>query len=274
MKEIKASTEVTKGVKADLKKLSGTVKDNGNTMKAYMEKTNKAIDDLKKDNVELNQKVKTLEDTMTVVSDQLTEAENKLKEHDQHIQVLLKKNKIIEDERRRSNIIIEGLKEEQHTQPKQQILEMLSDIGADIEADDMTVVTRLGPGGRTKTSRPRPVLVKFTNTNKKHELYKHVKNLGQNDKWKMIRIQDDLPLEVQNERKEMRCLAALARENGHDATLKGNALIVDDRRYLYKELGDLPEGINMTNAKLVKVEDGWAFQGHYAFCSNMAPCKI
>ena len=52
-----------------------------------MEKTNKVIRELKKDNAKLNQKVKSLEDNMTGVSDQLTEAENKLKEHYQHIQV-------------------------------------------------------------------------------------------------------------------------------------------------------------------------------------------
>ena len=74
MKEIKASTEVTKGVKADLKKLTTTVKDNNSTMKTFMDKTNKAIDTLKEDNIELNQKVKSLEDSMTAVTDQLTVA--------------------------------------------------------------------------------------------------------------------------------------------------------------------------------------------------------
>ena len=136
----------------------------------------------------------------------------------------------------------------------------------------MTLVIRLGPGGKAKESRPRPILVKFVNVNKKHELYKHVKNLSQDEKWKTIRIQDDLPLEIQNERKEMRCLAALAREQDHNASVKINT--VDDIRYLYKDFGDLPEGINMTNAKLVKLDDGWAFQSHYAFCSNMARCII
>ena len=274
MKEIRTSTEVSKAIKSDLKKLTGSVKDNSVTMKNYMDKTNKVIGELQKENTALNEKVKTLEDSVTVVSDQLTEAESKLKEHDQHIKLLLTRNKAMEEERRRQNIIVEGLKEDANTPPKQQIMEMLSDIGADIVADDVTVVTRLGPGGRAKASRPRATLVKFANVNKKHELYKHVKNLGQSDKWKYIRIQDDLPVEIQNERKEMRCLAALARDRGHNATMKGNALIVDDIRYLYKDLDDLPEGINMTNAKLVKLEDGWAFQSHHAFCSNMAKCNI
>ena len=116
--------------------------------------------------------------------------------------------------------------------------------------------------------------MKFANVNTKHELYKNIKKLGESRKWKQVYVQDDLPYEVQQERKEMRCLAALARERGHNALLKGNTLIVDEVRYLYKDCGDLPEGINMINAKLVEFDDGWAFQSHNAFPSNMAKCTI
>ena len=56
--------------------------------------------------------------------------------------------------------------------------------------------------------------------------------------------------------------------------VKGNALIIDEMRYQYKDLDDLPEGINMINAKLVQLDNGWAFQSHHAFYSNMANCVI
>ena len=103
---------------------------------------------------------------------------------------------------------------------------------------------------QTRQKLITPILVKFTNVNVKHELYKNIKKLGESDKWKYVFIQDELPHEVQQERKDMRCLAALARERGHTATVKGNALIVDEVKYLFKECGDLPEGINMENAEL------------------------
>ena len=179
----------------------------------------------------------------------------------------------MEEEKKRQNLIVEGIKEDPDQHPKQQVLDMLSDIGAKVQADDVAAILRLGPG-KLKRNRPRPILVKFVNVNSKYEVYRNVKNLSNSDKWKYIRIQDDLPFEVQQQRKEMRCLAALARERGHDATVKGNALIVDEMRYQYKDLEDLPEGINITNAKLVQLDDGWAFQSHHAFCSNMAQCVI
>ena len=273
MKEIRTSTEITKGVKQDIKKLTTTVKETNTTLENFMEKTEKEIDELKNKSDTVNKRVDDLEEAMTDISDRLTEAENKVKHQEKVIDVLAKKNRQMEEEKKRQNIIIDGIKEDPNKHPRQQVSELLADIDTNIKADDIMAVLRLG-SGKTKTTRPRPILVKFANVNVKHELYKNIQKLGDSDKWKHVYVQDDLTSEVQQERKEMRCLAALARERGHNATLKGNALIVDEVKYLYKECGNLPEGINMKNAKLVELEDGWAFQSHHAFCSNMAKCTI
>ena len=106
---------------------------------------------------------------MTVVTDQLTVADNRIKHQESHIQTLLKKNQIMEEEKKRQNIIIimEGIKEDTNQHPKQQILDMLNVIGG---------------------NKPRPILVKFTNVNSKYEVYRNVKNLSNSDKWKYIRI--------------------------------------------------------------------------------------
>ena len=69
-------------------------------------------------------------------------------------------------------------------------------------------------------------------------------------------------------------MAALARDNGHRATTRGGALVIDDQRYTYRDIENLPDGISMENAKLVEVDDGWAFQGHHTFLSTMHKCKI
>ena len=56
--------------------------------------------------------------------------------------------------------------------------------------------------------------------------------------------------------------------------LRGNILIIDGIRYTYKDIDQLSHGLTMENVKLVKVLDGYAFQSHYAFLSNMFPCII
>ena len=122
--------------------------------------------------------------------------------------------------------------------------------------------------------RPQPILVKMTQQGFKYEIYKHVKNLKDLDDGKKVYIKYDLLLEISQQRQELRCLAAAARDRGHKASVRGGAIIVDNKRFIYSEIGDLSEGITMENAKMVSVDDGIAFQSHFAFPSSMFPCEI
>ena len=40
------------------------------------------------------------------------------------------------------------------------------------------------------------------------------------------------------------------------------------------EMDNLPEGINMENAKMVELDDGIAFQSHYAFLKSIIPSPL
>ena len=60
----------------------------------------------------------------------------------------------------------------------------------------------------------------------------------------------------------------------HTSSVRGGALIINEQRYSYRDIDKLPEGISIEAAKLVELEDGWAFQGHHAFLSTMYPCQI
>ena len=151
MKEMKSSAEVSKGIKADIKKLTTTVKETNSTLKKYMDKTDKEIADLQEQSTSTNIKVKSLEDTVTAISDQSTRVEERLKKHEETIDVLAKKNKQMEDEKKRQNIVIDGSKEETNKHPRQQVMELFSDIKANIKADDVTAAIRLGPGNPKST---------------------------------------------------------------------------------------------------------------------------
>ena len=108
----------------------------------------------------------------------------------------------------------------------------------------------------------------------KFKIYKFVKNLKASDQWKKVFISDDLPCESAEQQKIIRCLAATARDQGHRATVCASALVIDEMRYSFQDLDDLPEGISMANAKTVEVSDGIAFQSHYSFFSSMYPAPI
>ena len=147
---------------------------------------------------------------------------------------------------------------------------MLVDIGVNLQA--IQIVTAFGVG-QTKVNkgRLRPIVVKLASPNMKYEIYKYVKNIRGSDDWDKVYISDYLPREIAEQRKILRCLAATARDRGHRATVPGAALVIDDMRYTYQDIDDLPEGITMENAKTVEVNDGIAFQSHFSFLSSMYP---
>ena len=59
-----------------------------------------------------------------------------------------------------------------------------------------------------------------------------------------------------------------------DVKLRGKYLIIEGQRFTYADNNSLPLGLTMESVKLVKVSDGYAFQSHHAFLSNMFLCNI
>ena len=122
--------------------------------------------------------------------------------------------------------------------------------------------------------RPRNNLVRFVSPFWKQEVFRNISKAKDSNKWTGIHVQDDLSQEVIEQRRDLRCLAALAKEKGHRVSLRGRALVIAEQRYGFNDIDKMPDGISMENAKLTQVEDGWAFQGHHAFLSTMFQCQI
>ena len=180
----------------------------------------------------------------------------------------------MKEEKKRSDIIIDGIPEDQQESLERTVTQLLTDIGVNPQPGQIVTAFRLGTVKQVNKPKLCPILVKLSSPNVKFHIYKHVKNLKDNDKWTRVFISDDLPREVAEERKILRCLAATARDRGHRASVRRVSLIVDDMRYMYKEIEDLPQGINMENAKMVQVKDGIALQSHRAYLSSMYPVQI
>ena len=115
-----------------------------------MEKTDKAIIDLQTSRDTVTKKVDEMEEAITAISNQMTQAEGKLKQHEKTIEALAKKNKQMDDERKRQNIIVDGIKEEADKHPRQETLKLFADIGSEINADDVTAALWLGTSKQDK----------------------------------------------------------------------------------------------------------------------------
>ena len=67
----------------------------------------------------------------------------------------------------------------------------------------------------------------------------------------------------------MRCIYAVGKSKGLDIKLRGKVLVIDGIKFTYNDIGALPYDLSMESAKTIKVEDGYAFQSHHSFLSNM-----
>ena len=247
---------------------------NQKTIADYITQNDQVVNTLQGKVSKLEETVASLETTVNEMSDELETMRTQTIEQKSIMEKLERAGKQMDEDRRRPNIIVEGLKEDKTSNSRQQVTALLAGIGVNVPADSMVTVSRLGPDTNSKSRRPRHILVKFNSPFWKQEIFKNINKAKDIELWAGVHIQDDLPQETLEERRDLRCLAALAREKGHRATVRGGAIVVDDVRFAFSDIQNLPSGITMENAKLVKVEDGWAFQSHHAFPSSMYPCKI
>ena len=83
-----------------------------------------------------------------------------------------------------------------------------------------------------------------------------------------------LSQQEQDQRRDLRCLAAFARSQDIEAKVKGGKLVIDDKVIKFEDIDELPHGLTLEKAKIIATSDGWAFQSHHAFLSNMHPSKF
>ena len=256
---------------------------NHDMLNNYMKSNDEALAKVMTTTKGLDNRIKVAEDTVKSLETRVThladnvETLSKLNRSQKYvIDKLEDKDKRQEMDKKKQNVIVEGLKEVDRENPRQAAVSLITEIGVN-KADEMVVTAfRLGVKKPTQT-RPRPLLVKLQSQSSKHEIYKSVKNLrgaDQAGKDQKVYIKDDLPADIARQRQDLRCLAALGKDLGYDTTVRGNGLIVDNKRYTYGELGNLPADLSMEKAKTIEVDDGIAFQSEHSFLSSMYPCKI
>ena len=198
MKEIRSGNKKTESQLAEMDK---TLKENKKTIEDYIVSNDEKVNKLRSELDEANKEVLTLKTTVTTLegavndlTEQVKEVRKDVKQQAATTVKLERSDKIKEDEKRRSNIIIEGMKEDSRLHPRQQVESLFKDIGVTIPQEGIPTVTRLGPIGR-KGRKPRPVLIKFTSYFHKQEIFKNIAKLKTKEKWRGLYIQDDLPQE-------------------------------------------------------------------------------
>ena len=145
--------------KQQLTSLETTIKANQKVVEDYIRSNDEAVKNLQDRVGTLEATVKTLETTVTNLSDEVENLKKNNTVNNQKIFELGKAGKQIDEDRRKANIIVEGLKESKTDHPRQQVKELLLEIGVDIPLESILTASRLGPV--TNSRRPRHILVKF-----------------------------------------------------------------------------------------------------------------
>ena len=263
-------------------KLNKAIKDSKKSLDGYKEVNDKAVTTIKtevstitKDLQTLQAQVQGLQNDLKEANERLDTAQNllddtrvDLNEKARIIEKLDKKYEKDEEDLKRCLLLIDGVNEHGNKKPVAVVENLLKDLGVQIKDGDIKVAYRLGPL-KPGVARPRTIKVQFNKTNTKGEIFKNVGKLKNNKNWKGIHLNDALSPTEQRQMKDLRCVYAAGRAQGIDIKLRGNVLIVDGVKLTYKDIDNLPYGLSMESVKILKVADGYAFQSHYAYLSNM-----
>ena len=172
-------------------------------------------------------------------------------------------------ETRRHNLIIYGIPEKENTSPREQIQELFEDMQVPFGMGHTDAIYRIGPKKQGNRKLQRPIFCQLIRKSDKGEIYKHVANLKEKQQWKRVSIGDDLTPEDSRNRQDLRDIATLAKKRNIDTRVSGNALVIDGKRFLHKDIKNLPHNLKLADAKQVSCKDGIAFQGPATYLSNL-----
>ena len=165
-----------------LTSIEASISENHKTVEDYIKKNDEAVLTLQGKVSTLETTITTLEATVNTMSNQIDSLRKQAKSQQTANDKFSKMERQLDEDRRRPNIIIEGLAEDKNMHPRQQVTALLSAIGVNIPKESLVTVSRLGPVGKSR--RPRHVLVKFTSTFWKQEIFKNVSRAKDSDKWR------------------------------------------------------------------------------------------
>ena len=203
------------------------------------------------------------------------------------------KIELLERDKRRNVIVMEGVQESEDKPSPEIVEEFFADLKLDLDTTACDRVYRRGkappgPSNNEKPEvvdnnkqprgprRPRPIIVSFKQFSDKIRVYKHLRNLQGLDKWDKVFISDDLTEVQQRQLRDLKSLAAYARSQGCNSTVKANCIVLENRKYAYRDLHKLPADLTLEKAKTVVCLDGGgvAFQSEHSPLSNLYPCNV
>lgn len=197
-------------------------------MQSLMEKSAKIENQNNDIKEELKNEIRSVKRDLKKELDKINEENTQLKEENK---ILRERINTLEKKSKKYNLIFYGI-EENDTElvDIQYLLEKINNtLKIDCRLGDLRDIFRFGKKGNQDC---RPLLVEFVNCKLKVEILKNATKF----KGTKIYVSQDYTTEEYDKQKFLRSQQKVARENGKDAYIKSNALIVNGQKYTYEEL--------------------------------------
>ena len=243
----------------ELNHKSGSMEKSLSGLKVSLEFSQKEIDDLKKENTRLREKV----------------ANNELEGERTQFQVNRVDEKVdrLDTTGKKKNLSIEGLPEvrEGRENVEKSIWDLLDqlNIGRGLELD---TCYRVGPYNKNHT---RPILVSFLKQADRDLVYSKRMELRNTANFKNTWINEDLGAASKRKRNLIRLIARQAKIQGIDHRTGKYAIHVDNVKFEDGNLDELPPSLHPTSIKQVQIDkETIAYQSEKAPFSNFYPATI
>ena len=193
----------------------------------------------------------------------------------------------LEREKRKTSLVIDGIKETEDEDVAETVEEVFADLGVDYNTRVCINIYRRGrkqnkdqiraaTEATGQSPRPRPIIVVFLRHTEKSQIFQKLKNLKGNDKWKNVYFNDDFTEIQATEQRDLRSLVAYAKKIGKEASIRAGAFWYQGRKYLYHDLHRLPAELSLLKAKTLHILEDTAilFQSPHTPLSNLFPCNL
>ena len=170
-------------------------------------------------------------------------------------------------------VIIEGVPENRAEDPTLTARQLCTDAGVNIPITDIDSAYRLGKFN-DKASLPRTILVTFTKKANRDAVYRNRLNIKQNPLCKNIWINENLDQQQRKERAILRTVVDFAKDQGREARMVGDQVIISGLKYSFASLDNLPEQIRLEKVFTRTDEHFVYFQSEFSPHSSFAKVKF
>ena len=258
-------------------------------MNGYVVLTTQESDMAQKDNLKeiLSELLDSkFQEHLQPIKTEVGELKNKLKSlddaHKKEIHLIKQENRQLKDEiirlemfQRKNNVRFYGIPEQLEDLDKK-LLAILNKLPSDSAPLDSRTFERIHRIGPFVSGKVRPVIARFVHYKDKVSVLKMRMALSSTEK---IAVSDDVPLEVEQNRRKMYPVFAaikskLSKEEGAIVSLRGDKLVLRGVTYGLKDLRRLPPEFELGSLFTPSKNNITAFFSSYSKLSNHFPCTF